>query len=302
MRSKAFQVAFFVAMLGCGDRAGLAIPGEAPASNDAGPIVTVVPTVPASSSSGGGSEDAEACPGESLCGSECVDLESDPNDCVTAAHVVLREPCTMVLSTFSPIRVASCPARTSRAEAIVPAFWLGACLCTSVGCVPTPTSWTIAYGGTASLDGAKGATQDLAHQSIAVMSCAPSLRSRAWYEAPEPFAILTVGDRCTIDGAWATGTFLAKTGGQCVLSFRDREVALRVTDAMARRPVVGGRYGPYEDSTYIEVQIAGDTMHAQGPGEHVRYRFSGTIGNAVDASQPCLDALQRRKLSGSPSS
>jgi hypothetical protein len=135
------------------------------------------------------------------------------------------------------------------------------------------------------------------------MSCIPSAHSdpRA-SEVPEPFAILTVGDRCTIDGAWSAGTFLAETGGQCALPFPDQEVAIRVTDAMARRPVVGGRHGLYEDSTYIEVEIAGDTMSAQGPGEHVRYRFSGTSGNAVDASQPCLDALQRRKPPGAPSS
>lgn len=119
---------------------------------------------------------------------------------------------------------------------------------------------------------------------------------------PEAFAILTVGDRCTIDGAWSAGTFLAETGGECVLPFPDQEVAIRVTDAMARLPVVGGRYGGSEDTTYIDVQIAGDTMNAQGPGEHVRYRFSGTIRNQVDASQPCLDALQRRWPPGSPSS
>jgi hypothetical protein len=136
------------------------------------------------------------------------------------------------------------------------------------------------------------------------MSCTLAAHSdaRAWSEVPEPFAVLTVGDRCTIDGAWAAGTFLAETGGLCVLPFPDQEVAIRVTDAMARRPVVGGRHGSYEDSTYIEVQIAGDTMNAQGPGEHVRYQFSGTIREAVDASQPCLDALQRRKPSGAPSS
>jgi hypothetical protein len=178
---------------------------------------------------------------------------------------------------------------------MVPACWLGACLCTSVGC--GPTSWTIAYGGTGSLEGSRVTTPTLAHQSVAVMSCAPALHSdaRAWSEVPEPFAILTVGDRCTIDGAWAAGTFLAETGGQCVLPFPDQEVAIQVTDAMARLPVVGGRHGLYEDSTYIEVQIAGDTMNTGGPSEHVRYRFSGTIRDAVDANQPCLVALQRRK-------
>jgi hypothetical protein len=219
----------------------------------------------------------------------------------TSARVVLWEPCAMALSPFSSIRVASCPARTSKAGAIVPVFWLGACLCTTLGC--GPTSWTIAYGGTASLEGARGATPALAHQSVAVMSCTPDVaHTRWWPEVAEPFAILTVGDRCTIDGAWAAGTFLAKTGDPCVLSFPDQEVAIRVTDAMARRQVVGARYGSYEDSTYIEVEIAGDTMNAPGPGEHVRYRFSGTIGNAVDARQPCLDALQRRRPSRSPSS
>jgi hypothetical protein len=208
----------------------------------------------------------------------------------------------MTPSTFSPTCVASCPARTSTAGAIVPAFWLGACLCTSVGC--GPTSWTIAYGGTASLEGSGGVTPALAHQSVSVMSCTPTAHSdpRAWSEVPEPFAILTVGDRCTIDGAWSAGTFLAETGGQCVVPFPDQEVAIQVTDAMARRPVVGGRYGLYADSTYIEVQIAGDTMNTRGPGEHVRYRFSGTIRNTVDASQPCLDALQRRKPPVAPSS
>jgi hypothetical protein len=192
--------------------------------------------------------------------------------------------------TFSPIRVASCPAHTSRAGAIVPAFWLGACLFTSVGC--GSTSRTIAYGGTASLEGSKGANPALAHQSVAVMSCPGAAHSDAngWPEVPEPFAILTVGDRCTIDGAWRAGTFLAETGGQCVLPFPDQEVTIRVTDAMARGPA----------STYIEVQIAGDTMNAEGPGEHVRYRFSGTIRDAVDANQPCLDALQHRKPSGAP--
>jgi hypothetical protein len=185
---------------------------------------------------------------------------------------------------------------------MIPTFWLGACLCTSVGC--GPTSWTIAYGGTGSLESSRGATPALAHQSVAVMSCTPALHSdpREWSEVPEPFAILTVGDRCTIDGAWAAGTFLAETGGPCVLPFPDHEVAIQVTDAMARLPVVGGRHGLYEDSTYIEVQIAGDTVNAQGPSEHVRYRFSGTIRDAVDASQPCLDALQRRKPSGAPTS
>jgi hypothetical protein len=208
----------------------------------------------------------------------------------------------MTPATFSPIRVASCPARASRAGTIVPVLWLAACLCTGVGC--GPTSWTTAYGGTASLEGSRGAPPALAHQSVAVMSCVPAAHSvaREWSELAEPFAILTVGDRCTIDGAWAAGTFLAETGGQCVLPFPDQEVAIRVTDAMARRPIVGGRHGSYEDSTYVEVQIAGDTTNARGPGEHVRYQFSGTIGNAVDASQPCLDALQRRKPSGAPSS
>jgi hypothetical protein len=208
----------------------------------------------------------------------------------------------MTPSRFAPICVARCPARTSTAGAIVPAFWLGVCLCGSVGC--GPTEWTVTYGGTASLEGSRGATPALAHQSVAVISCTPSVHSeaRALPELPAPFAILTVGDRCTIDGAWATGTFLAETGGQCILPFQDQEAAIRVTDAMARRPVVGGRYGVYEDSTYIEVQIAGDTMNAKGPSEHVRYRFSGTIAKAVDANQPCLDALQRRNPSGAPSS
>ncbi len=161
-------------------------------------------------------------------------------------------------------------------------------------------SWTIAYGGTASLEGSRGATPDLAHQSVAVMSC--TFAAHPDPREPVPFAVLTVGDRCTIDGAWSAGTFIAETGGQCVLPFPDQEVAIRVTDAMALLQVVGGRYGWSEDSTHIEAQIAGDTTNAQGPGEHVRYRFSGTIRNSVDASQPCLDALQRRKPSGAPSS
>ncbi|HEX3770523.1 MAG TPA: hypothetical protein VHV30_06660 [Polyangiaceae bacterium] len=171
---------------------------------------------------------------------------------------------------------------------------MSACLCTAA-C--GPSSWTNAYTGTATIQTDWGSPPAFEKQSVEFMSCAPPVQDDADQPPSETpaFAVLTVGDQCEIDGAWSDDTFVAQTGGSCVLPFTDKNVTVRVTDAVVRRPVHHSRFGSHMDESSIEVSVGGDTLPAKGTPEHVLYAFKGTIGSSIEATEACLEAYERHK-------
>jgi hypothetical protein len=195
------------------------------------------------------------------------------------------------------IRVTPRPGRTPSPGIFVPALALGAALC-AAAC--GPSSWTNAYNGTASLESEQGPQPALANQSVEVMSCTPPTHADAYGQPAwtPPFAILRVGGQCAIEGTWSGATFLAETGGQCVLPIADEEVTIHVTDAVVRRTLYETRHGSYEDDSYVEVRIGGDRLPAKATTDHVLFAFKGAIVTSTDATEPCLEAYERRKAAG----
>jgi hypothetical protein len=109
------------------------------------------------------------------------------------------------------------------------------------------------------------------------------------------FASLRIGDECTIPGTWVRTTFIAETGGTCVLRTSGEARTIHVTDALARLATFGahGRFPPEpnEDPTYVEVQIGGDTLEGPEAGGHLVYRFVGALASEADAEQACVAEL-----------
>ena len=127
---------------------------------------------------------------------------------------------------------------------------------------------------------------------MSIRSC--NAVKRRHEDEPQWFAVLALAADCTLRGRWDGPTFIAETGGQCILPFAGRRKRFTITDAVVRRTPLG--YRPERvlphlvddnlvvDDSYVEVELGGELAVAAGPGQHVQFHFTGTLRDVTDAT------------------
>jgi hypothetical protein len=191
-----------------------------------------------------------------------------------------------------PIRASNAACGATGCPTFVRRIGWIAPLALAAGCFPfpEPPSFTNTYGGIGSVEVAGRPPLALAHESVSITSCEVPRRSGGGYVM---FAVLAIGERCSLEGAWDRGTFRAKTGGECTLPIPGREITIHVTDVVVRRPMFGARFGPEADNSSVDVQIGGTAATDRSPSEYVAFRFSGSLEVTADATRTCTDRLAR---------
>lgn len=152
------------------------------------------------------------------------------------------------------------------------------------------------------MQGPDGSSLELAHEDIAITSCA------VWptrYEALEE-TFVRIGPGCTLRGHWSGATLVAETGDPCTLNVGAEHKEVTVTDAWVRgtqgvshgtswsyvgRFAYPRTYGvPYVDDQFVEVHIGGDLASGTERG-HAVYRFEGVLRESRAADTWCEQQL-----------
>ncbi len=208
----------------------------------------------------------------------------------------------MPTNALSQLRGAQCPGVIGRAAAIV--LLLGAATSCRVRASYPRVSharWA-GYSGTAWVQGPDASSLQLAHEDIAITSCA------VWptpYEALEE-TFVRIGHGCTLRGHWSGATLVAETGDSCTLNVGAEEKDLAITDAWVRATQAVshgitfsyvGRFAyprtydiPYRDEEFVEVHIGGE-LASGAERRHAVYRFEGVLRTSSSADTWCEQQL-----------
>jgi hypothetical protein len=164
------------------------------------------------------------------------------------------------------------------------------------------------YDGPGALRASGSPATELLGQSVAITHCPRDAETRP---PATQFAVLAIGDHCTLDVEGTLERMRPASNALCTLSFSHAEYTLRVTDVVIRYgdTVISPAYGGTEfaqqgdvETSYVWVQLGGDDIKS---GAHASYSFSGHADAQEAAGDICVrerdrpqSAVARRQGSG----